>query len=69
MKSHNLRIPVTQEYKESKLQGQESILNKIIEETISNLKKQMLIHIHEAFRTQIILKKTRKYFLDKIIKT
>ena len=64
MKSHNLRIPVTQEYKDSKLQGQESILNKIIEETISNLKKQMLIHIHEAFRTQIIMKKTRKVTVE-----
>ena len=54
---------------ESQLQDLEKILNKIIEENFSNLKKEMSINIHEADRTPIRLNQKRKSSHHVIIKT
>jgi hypothetical protein len=43
MKRPNLSIIGIEEGKESQLQGPENILNKIIEENLPNLKKEMTI--------------------------
>jgi hypothetical protein len=53
MKRPNLRI--INESEESQLQETENIFNKILEENVSNLKKEMPINIQEAYRTPIRL--------------
>jgi hypothetical protein len=51
MKRLNLRKIEIGESKDSQLKGPENIFNKIIEENIPNLKKEMAINVQEAYRT------------------
>jgi hypothetical protein len=51
MKRSNLRIIGIEEGKDAHLEGQKNIFNKIIEESFCNLKKEMVIHVQEAYRT------------------
>jgi hypothetical protein len=61
MKRPNLRIIRIEENKDSQLKGPENVFNKIIEENLPNLKKEMDIKVQEAYRTQI--NRTRKEYL------
>ena len=47
----NLRIIGIEEGEEFHLKGIENIVNKIIEETLSNVKKDMPMKIQETYRT------------------
>jgi hypothetical protein len=47
----NLRIIGTEESKDSKFKGSVNTFNKIIEENFPNQKKEMPMHIQEAYRT------------------
>ena len=47
----NLRIIGIEENEDTQLKGPESVFNKIIEENVSNLKKEMTIKVQEAYRT------------------
>jgi hypothetical protein len=51
MKRLNLRIIGIEESEDSQLKGPANIFNKIIEENVLNLKKEMPINIQEAYRT------------------
>jgi hypothetical protein len=51
MKRLNLRIIGIEENEDNQLEGPESVFNKIIEENVSNLKKEMTIKVQEAYRT------------------
>ena len=51
MRRPNLRIIVIEESEDSKLKGPGNIFDKIIEENFSNLKKEMLMNVQEAYRT------------------
>ena len=51
MKRPNLRIIGVEEGEESQLKGPENIFNKIIEESFSNLKKDIPMKVQEAYRT------------------
>jgi hypothetical protein len=51
MRRPNLRIIGIEENKDSQLKGLVNIFNKIIEKNITNLKKEMSMNIHEAYRT------------------
>jgi hypothetical protein len=51
IKRPNLRIIRIEENEDSQLKRSENVLNKIIEENFSNLKKVMDIKIQEAYRT------------------
>ena len=51
MRRPNLRIIGAEESKDSQLKGPVNIFNKIIEENILNLKKEMTMNIQEAYRT------------------
>jgi hypothetical protein len=51
----NLRIIGGEENEDSQLKGPVNIFNKTIEESFSNLKKEMPITIKEAYRTPNIL--------------
>jgi hypothetical protein len=51
MKRPNLRIIRIEEKEDSKLKGHENVFNKIMEENVSNLKKEMVIKVQEAYRT------------------
>ena len=51
MRRLNLRIISIEEREDSQLKEPISIFNKIIEEKFSNLKKEMLMNIQEAYRT------------------
>jgi len=68
MKRPSLKI-IGIEGEKSQLRGQENIFNKIIEENVSNLKKEMPINMHEAYRTPISLDKKRKSSCHITIKT
>jgi hypothetical protein len=69
MRRPNLRIVRIEESKESQLKGTLNIFNKIIEEKFSNLKKEMLINIQEAYRTPNELDQKRNSSHHIIIKT
>ncbi|MBX8819090.1 hypothetical protein HBA95_22575, partial [Ochrobactrum sp. MR31] len=47
----NLKIIDIEESEDSQLKGPVNIFNKIIEENFPNLKKEVPIHIQEAYRT------------------
>jgi uncharacterized coiled-coil protein SlyX len=51
MRRPNLRIIGIEESEDSQLKGPVNIFNKIIEENFTNLKKEMLMNIQEAYRT------------------
>jgi len=51
MRRSNIRIIGIEESEDSQLKGPVNILNKIINETLPNLKKEMPINIQEAYRT------------------
>ena len=53
MRRPNLKIISIKESEDFQLIGSVSIFNKIIEENIPNLKKEMPMNIQEAYRTQI----------------
>jgi hypothetical protein len=48
MKRPNLRIIGIEESEDSQFKGPVNIFNKVIEETLSNLKKEMPMNIQEA---------------------
>jgi hypothetical protein len=66
---HNLRIIGIEESEESKLKGPVSIINKLIEGNLSNLKKEMNINVQEGYRTPNRLDKKRNSSHHIIIKT
>jgi hypothetical protein len=51
MKKTNLIIIEIEEEEHSQFKEPENIFNKIIEENVPNLKKEMIINIKEAYRT------------------
>jgi hypothetical protein len=51
MKRPNLRITQVDENKDSQLKGTENVINKIIEENLPNLKKEITIKVQETYRT------------------
>jgi hypothetical protein len=69
MKRSNLSITRIEYNKDSHLKGPENIFNKIIEETLTNLKKEMAIRVQEANRTRNKSHKKRKSSHHIIIKT
>jgi hypothetical protein len=48
MERHNLRIKEIEHCEEAKAKGRKNIFNEIIEETFSNIKKEMPMNIQEA---------------------
>ena len=69
MRRPNLRIIGIDESEDLHLKGPVNIFNKIVEENVPNLEKEMPVNIQEAFRTQNRLDQNRKSFQDIIIKT
>jgi hypothetical protein len=67
VRKQNLRIIEIEE--DSQLKDPENIFNKIIEEHFSNLKKEMPIKAHEAYRKPNRLDQKRKYSRHIIIQT
>jgi hypothetical protein len=51
MKRPNLRIIRIEKNEDSHLKEPENVFNKIIEENLPNLKKEMAIKVQEAYRT------------------
>jgi hypothetical protein len=51
MRRPNLRIIDIEESEDSQLKGPENIFNRIIEENIPNLKKEMPMNIQEAYKS------------------
>jgi ABC-type phosphate/phosphonate transport system substrate-binding protein len=68
MRIPNLRI-VVDENEDFQLKGPANIVNKIIEETFPNLKKEMPKNIQEAYRTPNRLEQKRNSSQHKIIRT
>jgi hypothetical protein len=69
MKRPNLRIIGIEKGDDSQFKGLENIFNKIIEENITNLKKEMAVNRREACRTPNRLDEKRKFSHYIIIKT
>ena len=69
MKRPNLRIIGIEENKDSQLKGLENVFNKIMEENVPNLKKEMDIKVQEAYRTPNEWDQKRKSSHHIIIKT
>ena len=59
MERQNLRI-IEIEGEDSQFKGPENIFNKIIEENVPNLKKEILINAQEADRTPNTMDQKRK---------
>jgi hypothetical protein len=51
MKRPNLRVIGKEQREDSQLQGSENVFNRIIKETVPNLKKEIPVNIQEACRT------------------
>ena len=51
MKRPNLRIIRIEENEDSQFKGPKNVFNKIIEENVPNLKKEMAIKVQKAYRT------------------
>jgi hypothetical protein len=64
VKRPNLRIIIIEESEDSQLKGPENGFNKIIEENLPNLKKEMAINVQEAYRTPNRLDQKRKILLS-----
>jgi hypothetical protein len=62
MRRPNLRIIGVDENEDFQLKGPANIFNKIIEENFPNLKKEMLMNIHEAYRTPSRLDQKRNNY-------
>ena len=62
MKEPNLRIIGKEKGEDCPFGGTENIFNKIIEENLLNLKKEMTIRVQEAYRTPLRLDQKRKSF-------
>jgi hypothetical protein len=69
MRRPNLRIIGIDEKEDFKLKGPVNIFNTIIEENFPNLKKEMPMNIHEAYRTKTALDQKRNSSLHIIITT
>jgi hypothetical protein len=69
MKRPNLRIIGIEESEDSQLKGPINIFNKIIEENVPNLKKEMPMNIQEAYRTPNGLDQKRNSCQPIIIRT
>lgn len=69
MKSPNLRIIGIKEWEDSQVKGTKSIFNKIIEEGLSSLKKEMPIMVQEAQRTPDRLDQKRESLQHMTVKT
>jgi len=69
MRRSNLRIIGIEESEDYQLKGPVNIFNKIIEENVPNLKKEMPINIQEAYRTPNRLHQKRNSSSHVIIKT
>ena len=69
MRRSNLRIIGIEESTDSQLKGLITIVNKIIEENLSNPKKEMPTNIQEAYRTPNRLNQKRNSSCHIIIKT
>jgi hypothetical protein len=69
MKRLNLRIIGTEESRDSQLKGPANIFYKIIEEKFPNLKKEIPINTHEAYRTPNRWGQKRKSSHHIILKT
>ena len=67
MRRQNLRIIDIEESEDSQFKGPVNIFNKIIE-NFPNLKKEMHISIHEAYRTVNRLNQNKNSSCHKIIK-
>jgi hypothetical protein len=59
MRRPNLRIIGIDENGDFQLKGPVNIFNKIIEENLPNLKKEMLMNLQEAYRTSNTLDQKR----------
>jgi hypothetical protein len=68
MRRPNLRIIGIEESKDFQLKGPVNIFNKIIEENIPNLKKEMPMNMQEAYRTPNSLDQKRNSSHHTIIK-
>ena len=69
MRRPNLRIIGIEENKDSHLKEPVNIFNKIIEENVSSLKKEMPMNIQEAYRTPNILEQKRSSSHHIIVET
>jgi len=69
MRRPNLRIIDTEESEDAQLKGPVNIVNKIIEENVPNLNKEMRINIQEAYRSPNRLDQKRNSFHHIIVKT
>jgi hypothetical protein len=69
MRRPNLRIIGVDENEDFQLKGPANIFNKIIEENLPNLKKEMPMNIQEAYRTANRLNQKRNYSRRIIIRT
>jgi hypothetical protein len=69
MRRANLRIVGIGEKDNFQLKGPANIFNKIIEENIPNLKKEMSMNIHQAYKTPSSLDQKRNSSCHIIIKT
>jgi hypothetical protein len=69
MRRPNLRMIGIEESEDSQLKGPINIFNKIIDENVPNLKKDMPMKIQEAYRTPNRQEQKRNSSLNIIIKT
>ena len=69
MKRPNLRLIGIEESEDFQLKGPVNIVNKIIEDSFPNLKKELPINIQEAYRTPNRLDQKGNSFCHIIIKT
>jgi len=69
MRRSNLKIIVIEKSEDSKLKEPVNIFNKIIDENVPNLKKEMPINIQEAYITPNILDQKRNSSHQIVLKT
>jgi hypothetical protein len=69
MKRQNLRIIGIDENEDFQIKGKVNIFNRIIEENLSNLKREMPMNIQEAYRTPNRLNQEKNTSLQIIIRT
>jgi hypothetical protein len=69
MRRPNLRKTGIEESEDSQLKGPVNVFNKIIEENLPNLKKEVPMSIKETYRTSNILDQKRNSSHNIIVKT
>jgi hypothetical protein len=69
MRRPNLRIICIEESEDPQIKGPENIFNKIIEENLTSLKKEIPMNIQEIYRIPNSLDQKRKSFYHIIVKT